>query len=132
MLFYLQEVHTALAPKRPLQIPEGVQPDCRPGPMVHSSNTPHTIRASHHTFFSPRGSEQSPLILPLLSGDIETITGPSYPCPTCSRPNKKRGGSIQCHQCSSWTHYNIRCCGVPQRHHILPGWVCYKFHPYIT
>ena len=29
----------------------GARPECRPGPKVHSPNTPHTTRASNHTSF---------------------------------------------------------------------------------
>ena len=69
-----------------------------------------------------------PLLLLLLSGDIETNPGP-YMCPTCNRPWTRRTGGIQCGGCDSWTHYNIRCSGVRQHGHIPQGWRCLICHP---
>ena len=96
-------------------------------------NTSHTQSMLPHVC-SPRGSERSQVFLPILilfSSDIKTNPVPSFPCPTCSRPYNIRGGlnPMQCSQCSSWTHYNIRCSGLLQRHHIPPGWVCYRCYP---
>ena len=82
--------------------------------------------------FLLRGSERSPAFLPLLlllSGDIETNPGPTYPCPTCTRPYSRRLGAIECTRCGSWTHYTLRCSGIPQRHHIPPHWLCRSCHP---
>ena len=69
-----------------------------------------------------------PLLLLLLSGDIETNPGP-YMCPTCNRPWTRRTGGIQCGGCDSWTHYNIQCSGVRQHGHIPQGWRCILCHP---
>ena len=69
-----------------------------------------------------------PLLLLLLSGDIETNPGP-YKCPTCNRPWTRRTVGIQCGGCDSWTHYNIRCSGVRHHAHIPQGWRCIRCHP---
>ena len=83
--------------------------------------------------FSTRGSVISPDYLPLLlilSGDIETNPGPTYPCATCGTTTQRsRQGSLRCPQCGVWTHYNKRCAGVKHRHTIPPGWLCLSCHP---
>ena len=108
----------------------GVRLECRHGLIIHSPKTPHTPRACYRTFVY-QGEVNDHRCSFLLSSDIKTNPVPSFPCPTCSRPYNKRGGlnPMQCSQCSSWTHYNIRCSGLLQRHHIPPGWVCYRCYP---
>ena len=101
-------------------------------PKVRNTKYTTPPELSTHVF-STRGSVISPDYLPLLlilSGDIETNPGPTYPCATCGTTTQRsRQGSLRCPQCGVWTHYNKRCSGVKHRHTIPPGWLCLSCHP---
>ena len=100
--------------------------------QTHTTHHPQPLHPEHPPVFSLRGSDGSPAFLPLLlllSGDIETNPGPTYPCPTCAAPYSKRLGGIECRQCKSWTHYVKRCSGIPQNHPIPPQQLCRACHP---
>ena len=101
----------------------------------HLSHTSHSLHPRAPTIFSAKESSGSPALLSflalllLLSGDIETNPGPSYPCPTCTRPYTRRTGGIECSGCGSWTHYTKRCSGIIQNRPIPQGWVCFTCSP---
>lgn len=85
------------------------------------------VRASHlHTRRSP-----FPLMLMLLSGDIELNPGPQrkwkYPCRVCSRPVMKNQKGVQCDNCDLWVH--TRCAGITTAEYQSlqlsdPPWFC--------
>ncbi len=100
--------------------------------MVHSSNTPHITRASHRTFFHLGEVNEHRRSFPYFSYSLvtskQTPALHAYVQPAFAPVTKEGAQSNAPNAAAGHTAiYAVRS-GVPQRHHIPSGWVCYRCH----
>ena len=96
------------------------------GPCAARGSSPHTQRSQYTYIFSLGECEVLPNLhsLLILSSDIETNPGPTYPCPVCRRAYSLCRGTMQCSSCRQWLCLSQHCSALTHHTQYTPGWVC--------